>query len=39
MTEPVSSSVAETRRPQMFPVLTAAELRRIDHFGARRHYR
>jgi thioredoxin reductase (NADPH) len=39
MTEPVLPSVAETRRPQMFPVLTAAELRRIERFGARRRYR
>src|SRR5260221_796010 len=39
MTEPALPSVAETRRPQMFPVLTAAELRRIERFGARRRYR
>jgi len=39
MVELVSSSVAETRRPQMFPVLTPAELRRIERFGQRRRYR
>ena len=39
MVELVSSSVAETRRPQMFPVLTAAELRRLERFGQRRRYR
>ena len=39
MTELVSSSVPQTRRPQMFPVLTAAELRRIERFGERRRYR
>ena len=39
MAELVSSPVAETRRPQMFPVLTAAELRRIERFGTRRRYR
>src|SRR5258708_20657621 len=39
MADLVSSSVMETRQPQMFPVLSAAELRRIDHFGTRRHYR
>lgn len=39
MAELFSSSVMDARRPQMFPVLTAAELRRIDHFGTRRHYR
>ena len=39
MAEKVSSPVSETRRPQMFPVLTAAELRRIEHFGRRHHYR
>ena len=39
MAELFSSSVMDARRPQMFPVLTAAELRRIDHFGTQRHYR
>jgi thioredoxin reductase (NADPH) len=39
MAEIVSSSVSDTRRPQMFPVLTAAELRRIERFGRRQPYR
>lgn len=30
--------VTETRGPQIYPVLTAAELKRIDHFGTRRRY-
>src|SRR5260370_34482495 len=39
MADAVASLVANTRRPQMFPVLTAAELRRIERFGRRQHYR
>jgi thioredoxin reductase (NADPH) len=39
MAEVASSLVSDTRRPQMFPVLTAAELRRIERFGRRQHYR
>ncbi len=39
MADTVASLVANTRRPQMFPVLTAAELRRIERFGRRQHYR
>ena len=39
MAEVVSSLVSDSRRPQMFPVLTAAELRRIERFGARQRYR
>ncbi|MGQ0585363.1 MAG: FAD-dependent oxidoreductase [Reyranella sp.] len=33
-----SSNVADTRGPQIYPVLTAAELGRIDHFGTRKRY-
>ena len=39
MVEIASSRVTDSRRPQMFPVLTAAELRRIERFGRRQHYR
>jgi thioredoxin reductase (NADPH) len=39
MAKIVSSLVSDSRRPQMFPVLTAAELRRIERFGRRHHYR
>lgn len=39
MAKIVSSLVPDSRRPQMFPVLTAAELRRIERFGRRQHYR
>ena len=39
MVEIVSSPVTDARRAQMFPVLTAAELRRIERFGRRQHYR
>ena len=39
MVEIASSPVTDSRRPQMFPVLTAAELRRIERFGRRQHYR
>ncbi len=39
MAEVFSSSLMETRRPQMFPVLTARELRRIERFGTRQRYR
>jgi len=39
MAKIASSLVSDSRRPQMFPVLTAAELRRIERFGRRYHYR
>jgi len=39
MAKIVSSPISDSRRPQMFPVLTAAELRRIERFGRRHHYR
>ena len=39
MGEPASSSVAETRRHQMFPVLTAAEMQRLGRFGEHKRYR
>jgi thioredoxin reductase (NADPH) len=39
MADPGSSTLAETRRAQIYPVLTAAELQRIDHFGERRRLR
>ena len=39
MAKIASSLVSDSRRPQMFPVLTAAELRRIERFGRRHHYR
>lgn len=39
MTNTDPLKVAEARRPQIYPVLTAAELKRIDHFGTRRPYR
>jgi thioredoxin reductase (NADPH) len=39
MADPGSSTLAETRRQQIYPVLTTAELQRIDHFGERRHLR
>ena len=39
MAKIVSALVSDSRRPQMFPVLTAAELRRIERFGRRHHYR
>ncbi|MEA2803205.1 MAG: thioredoxin reductase [Rhodospirillaceae bacterium] len=39
MGEPASSSVAETRRHQMFLVLTAAEMQRLGRFGEHKRYR
>ncbi|MDP2372389.1 cyclic nucleotide-binding domain-containing thioredoxin-disulfide reductase [Reyranella sp.] len=39
MADAGSSQVAETRRPQIYPVLTDAELKRIDHFGERKRFR
>ena len=41
MSEPslLTATMAESRRPQIYPVLTDAELGRIHHFGERRHYR
>ena len=38
MAEMVSSPVSNARHDQMFPVLAAAELRRIGRFGQRRRY-
>ncbi|MCW5733714.1 MAG: FAD-dependent oxidoreductase [Enhydrobacter sp.] len=39
MTQTVPPPISDSRRPQMFPVLTTAELRRIERFGRRQHYR
>ena len=39
MADLVSPMTEETRRHQMYPVLTEAELKRIGRFGARRHFK
>ena len=39
MADTDSSTVMDSRGPQIFPVLTDAELGRICHFGERRRYR
>jgi thioredoxin reductase (NADPH) len=36
---PVPPTMEETRRHQMYPVLTAAELKRIERFGRKQHFR
>ena len=39
MANSVPPSMEEARRHQMYPVLTAAELRRIGHFGRKQHFK
>ncbi len=39
MANPAPPTMEETRRHQMYPVLTAAELKRIGRFGRKQHFK
>ena len=39
MADPVPPTMEEARHHQMYPVLTAAELKRIARFGSKQHFK